>query len=84
MSQLRTLDREIVKALIPDKPTHQKDLASDLDAKPEAVAKSIDRLAKSGIAVLNREGQHQVPRLAVYDMIDRVKSSLVALTEATT
>ena len=67
---MKTLDKQILTALKSGMPTSQKELAITLGVKPDAIAKSLTRLAKDDLIVLQRCGQPTIPRLKVLVLLD--------------
>jgi DNA-binding GntR family transcriptional regulator len=82
MPQLNSFDRRVLKLLFESDSLTQQKLATELRTSSGALAKSLSRLVAARLVVLKRQGQHQVPRLAIAAAFDELKHSFTALMEA--
>jgi DNA-binding transcriptional ArsR family regulator len=67
---LNDIDGKIVRALLRGQPT-QAELATAIGATKSATTAALTKLQRGGVVTLHRDGQRQIPKLAVLsDVVD--------------
>lgn len=80
--RLTVKDRRVLKELLKDDASTHEQIASRTGVPLKSVYKSVQRFKDAGQLELYRDGQRQIPRLALFAAVDRLEEATRELVEA--